>query len=258
MTNQNLALESKTNKATLILNIIKAALLTLSLLFLAVISSTATIASELYAVSGGKRYNVETTYDRIRGNFFHRMSYLNDEGFTPVLETIFLVLLISTIIIAILSCIPKLKALNKPYFLALSLATVALCVTVMIDGDCSHHLDITGPVYFEGLKVYLETSIRFYIGELMLATLIACSLALALDIIVKIILPLAKNKKNIPMQANAVSPVTPTKMTEPASPPHTAFSGSVPEELKKYKDLLDAGIITPEEFEAKKKELLSL
>ncbi|MBO7170519.1 MAG: SHOCT domain-containing protein [Clostridia bacterium] len=30
------------------------------------------------------------------------------------------------------------------------------------------------------------------------------------------------------------------------------------EELKKYKDLLDAGIITQEEFDAKKKQLLGL
>lgn len=33
---------------------------------------------------------------------------------------------------------------------------------------------------------------------------------------------------------------------------------SIPEELKKYKELLDSGVITQEEFEAKKKQLLNL
>ena len=37
-----------------------------------------------------------------------------------------------------------------------------------------------------------------------------------------------------------------------------AFVGSVPEELKKYKELLDIGVITQKEFEVKKKELLGL
>ncbi len=35
-------------------------------------------------------------------------------------------------------------------------------------------------------------------------------------------------------------------------------SNDIPEQLKKYKDLLDSGIITVEEFEAKKKQLLGL
>jgi len=39
---------------------------------------------------------------------------------------------------------------------------------------------------------------------------------------------------------------------------HQEEPASTPDELKKYKDLLDAGIITQEEFEAKKKQLLGL
>ena len=37
---------------------------------------------------------------------------------------------------------------------------------------------------------------------------------------------------------------------------HAAVSGA--DELKKYKDLLDSGVITQEEFDAKKKQLLGL
>ena len=36
----------------------------------------------------------------------------------------------------------------------------------------------------------------------------------------------------------------------------STFVGSVPDELKKYKELLDAEIISQEEFDIKKKELL--
>ena len=39
---------------------------------------------------------------------------------------------------------------------------------------------------------------------------------------------------------------------------NTAPTSSSADELKKYKDLLDNGIISQEEFEAKKKQLLGL
>ncbi len=42
-----------------------------------------------------------------------------------------------------------------------------------------------------------------------------------------------------------------------AAPAVTAMSGSAADELKKYKELLDSGVITQEEFERKKAELLS-
>ena len=38
----------------------------------------------------------------------------------------------------------------------------------------------------------------------------------------------------------------------------TTSKTSNADELKKYKDLLDSGVITQEEFEAKKKQLLGL
>lgn len=43
-----------------------------------------------------------------------------------------------------------------------------------------------------------------------------------------------------------------------AQPAPTAPAGDSAEELKKYKDLLDSGVITQEEFDAKKKQLLGL
>jgi predicted Zn-dependent peptidase len=43
-----------------------------------------------------------------------------------------------------------------------------------------------------------------------------------------------------------------------AHSPAPATTASTADELKKYKELLDAGIITQEEFDAKKKQLLGL
>ena len=54
-----------------------------------------------------------------------------------------------------------------------------------------------------------------------------------------------KNAPQAPVQQNAV-PVQP------------ASTKSAADELKKYKELLDSGVITQEEFNAKKKQLLGL
>ena len=48
-----------------------------------------------------------------------------------------------------------------------------------------------------------------------------------------------------------------TKTVETAAAP-TIASTSNADEIKKYKELLDMGVITQEEFDAKKKQLLGL
>ncbi len=61
---------------------------------------------------------------------------------------------------------------------------------------------------------------------------------------------LIKDKTTQPIPVNAV---TPNSYYSPSN------SGqSVADELKKYKELLDSGTITQEEFDAKKKQLLGL
>ncbi len=51
-----------------------------------------------------------------------------------------------------------------------------------------------------------------------------------------------------------------TPMMQPSSPAANTTrqvrEGDIIEELKKYKDLMDQGILTPEEFQAKKEQLL--
>ena len=57
---------------------------------------------------------------------------------------------------------------------------------------------------------------------------------------------------------NSMTPVKKAKKEQVAQPNVTVQQVSSADELKKYKDLLDAGIITQEEFDAKKKQLLGL
>ncbi len=54
------------------------------------------------------------------------------------------------------------------------------------------------------------------------------------------------------VQNRAATPVAPAAAPAPAAPP-----ANIPEQLKKIAELRDMGILSTEEFEAKKKELLS-
>lgn len=48
------------------------------------------------------------------------------------------------------------------------------------------------------------------------------------------------------------------RQADPAATGGQAASQSSADELKKFKDLLDSGVISQEEFDAKKKQLLGL
>jgi len=57
-----------------------------------------------------------------------------------------------------------------------------------------------------------------------------------------------KNAQQIPAQSAAQTPYAPILNSE----------RSVADEIKKYKELMDQGVITEEEFQAKKRQLLKL
>ena len=74
----------------------------------------------------------------------------------------------------------------------------------------------------------------------------------------KIKFHLLKNREEVYQTiSNAIANAV-THTIEHDSKQNTSFAGSAADELKKYKDLLDSGIITQEEFDAKKKQLLGL
>lgn len=91
------------------------------------------------------------------------------------------------------------------------------------------------------------------------------TLCLILAIFVPIIPPILMQDKvnaivvpGTPVQASA--PVQPVTYTQPATAQAESEKPAVDETelLKKYKDLLDSGVITQEEFDAKKKQILGL
>jgi hypothetical protein len=88
-------------------------------------------------------------------------------------------------------------------------------------------------------------------------------IAIGAGILLLLLILLKRKKKAAPAPATlgpaTATPATATPATAPASPqPAPASSGDDPLALlKKLKEMQDAGLISPEEFEAKKKELLS-
>jgi hypothetical protein len=67
---------------------------------------------------------------------------------------------------------------------------------------------------------------------------------------------LLKNREEVYQTiSNAIANIE-TPITEIDNKQNSSFAGSAADELKKYKELLDSGIITQEEFDAKKKQLL--
>ncbi|MBE6036659.1 MAG: SHOCT domain-containing protein [Clostridiales bacterium] len=89
------------------------------------------------------------------------------------------------------------------------------------------------------------------------------TLCLILAIFVGIIPPiLLQDKLNniVAVEQGLVAPETPAAAYAPAAAPAAAPKNDlgVAEELKTYKELLDTGAITQEEYDAKKKQLLGL
>lgn len=89
---------------------------------------------------------------------------------------------------------------------------------------------------------------------LLLAVPAACSLMFMMTV------RMFERKKEEPVGASAAAPVVMDKPAVSKAPEAQASSAkTIPaEELKKLKELLDMGVITQEEFEIKKKELLGL
>lgn len=241
-------------KTELLLRIAKIVLFALAFFWLLGYQISTTETQELYTMSGGQRYIIETKYNSFWTDFLGRMSYLDSIGFAPVLEVILLIVVALNIIVAVAAIFPKFAILNKPLFLAFPLAVVVLCIAVMVDGDCSHLIGIEGPLYIDGLNVYLKEEVRFY---LWLEPFLICWSAAFIISILPSVWILLKNKIITPKN-NAPLPIV-NKIEKENFPQETrATNDAILEELKKFKELLDMDIITQEEFDAKKKELLGL
>ncbi len=83
----------------------------------------------------------------------------------------------------------------------------------------------------------------------------SAALCLILAIFIGIVPPILMQSKINSICEHPVAPVAPVTPAPAAAP---APSASAADEIKKYKELLDMGAITEEEYNAKKKELLGL
>ena len=90
----------------------------------------------------------------------------------------------------------------------------------------------------------------------LVPSLIGCILAFVISLVPGV-LSLLKSKGAKIQNDGVTSSITP-QVADKQTPQASTFIGSVPDELKKYKDLLDLGAITQEEFDIKKKELLGI
>ena len=86
------------------------------------------------------------------------------------------------------------------------------------------------------------------------------TLCLILSILVGIVPPIIMQDKinNIAKPKSVVNANTTPASIQTSTPSDNQTSIGMADEIKKYKDLFDAGVITEEEFEAKKKQLLGL
>lgn len=218
--------------------------LTVAFLFIPFTASvkTSMIASE-YMYGSGKTLSSETDYREV--NYF---DYTDAHG--EAMEYIFIAVLVLCIAVIIASFF--VKFLDKVFFAALPLIAIVLYIIVLDGADVNHVLSSGRPVNIGGLYVRTEKTIRY---SLSIAPIILLALATitqaaygALDIVKKI---KEKNAATASMNNEDAS-------AEQADDNAQAQQNERFDDLKKYKELLDQGIITQEDFDEKKKQFLGL
>ncbi len=246
--------QKKKDKTTLILNIIKLIFLILAFLLLVIIKIPAQERTTLYVVSGGPRQGTIIDYNDLSMNFFGKVAYLNSTSYGAALEIVFLVVLGINIVVAAAAINPRFEILKKIYFSALPLAAVVLCIVVWVEGKGIYTLDIETLWSTMTERAYVEETVGFYGSPIF--TLFGCILAFVISLVPGV-LSLLKSKGARIQNDGVTTSITP-QVADKQTPQASTFIGSAPDELKKYKDLLDLGAITQEEFDTKKKELLGL
>lgn len=254
-----------TNKVKLwgtILRGVAVLLLLLGFLFL-LIEGTVETKESVWAisVSNGERVDLDSEYSYGSENFFGRMRRLEYIGFSVLLEKIAIAAFALGLCYMVASIF--VKFLKKIYFCAIPLSVVGLLIAILIENDTLYSVpnlsDSLGHVY--GYNVFSNTTIEF---DLVLIPSIVCVfLAFALMLAASVLEMVAKKRLGSERcdQNITVAPVNEAnglEVVEKATTVQNCETTVLAEDLKKFKDLLDAGIITQEEFEAKKKQILGL
>ena len=226
-----------------------------------------TLEKTVYAVPPGKsltKITSDSSYFSM--NFFDYIDYLKFQSWSPTEETLFVVFLIVSLVVSIVLVVTevflfmrKITLLNKVFKITLLsisiISLVSFVLAILLQADVSTW-KICGleNIYlseYPGWRFYEETSVR---GSVILVpTIIFMFIAFSSQCVaggLKLILKAPKQDEDSScsiFEKNGNSTLSNEKTGEAPT-----------EELIKYKELLDAGIITQEEFDSKKKQILSL
>ena len=147
------------------------------------------------------------------------------------------------------------KTISAMIIVNLVLLGVQLLSTIIYTALYSSDVDYS-IIYFlyclPGSGLFVQLYAFFKTGSLTLLILITLPKMCYFAKNILSFIALIKAKKAEPL-------IQPTKIAEPTKAPLTHKTSAADiEELKRYKELLDTGAITQEEFDAKKKQLLEL
>ena len=221
----------------------------------------------IYAVPPGK-YRTEVTSDSsyYSKNFFDYIDYLKFQSWSPTEETSFVVFLIVSLVVSIVLVVVeallfmrKITLSNKVFKITLlslpifSLVSFILAILLQTDAStckiCGYeNIYLSG---YPGWNFYEETSVC---GSVILVpTIIFMFIAFSSQCVAGVLKFILKTSKQD--EECSCSTFDENENTNLLNEKTGEYP---PEELIKYKELLDTGIITQEEFDSKKKQLLGL
>ncbi len=263
---------------SMLVRISQAALLAFSFIFL-LVPYSGTLRKTLRVIGSGRSETLSSSY--ISENFFGRIDVLEAYKSSFTLEYMFLIFLFISLVIAAIGIIPKLKIFKKIYFAIPTLVSLITLLWLVIDENNNWHVQFLSSMY--GYITQSEIMFKMWSGGtvpifLILLTVLTLQIADAF-VLNKIFAD--KSKQTDEKPAEAVAPVAapiaevpaekpvvekvpnePAPATEepvaaaPTVDPVAAKVAAIAEEIKRYKELVDEGIITEEDFEQKKKQII--
>ena len=275
-------------KVTKILNLIFtcvaifALVVSFTLLF---IRGTTVYEEEMWGVhtSTYKRVDLDSEYTYGSHNFFERMRKLNYEGFGTGIQVFIIILFVVSLALMVVSIF--VKFFKNIYFAAPpTLLNAILCIVLAGDNGTGYVLDseMLGILYnhriwtqdtvefnlvltptiillFFVFALTLAAGILYMVGkraEARLAAETAAAEAAAMGTMAPEGVVMAETTTTEEMVAPTEAPVE-TPVQE-QSPEMDEGLSSTLETLKQYQQMLEQGVITEEEYEAKRKQLLGL
>ena len=204
-----------------------------------------TYKTEMWIGNSGNTQDSEFHFSN--HNFFQRMETLNRKGFEVTIEYLLLASFAAALIVVIASFF--VKRIRPFYFSVFTLLIIVFFIMLAEDANTTYVInhDYLGTIY--GYNIYKHTTIEFgisYIPQIILV-FFAFAFQIGGGILSFIV---ARKEKTLKKATNEQ-----TADTQYAPAVADASNDSCVTTLLQYKTLLDAGIITQEEFDAKKKQL---